>query len=164
MSCKVSDQQIMEIREGDPKRYDGYRGGTKIGDRFNVIYTLNPTFPSFTIAFDGGADISKKNNIDLSQSEIKFTSFASGSFIVIKTPQAGGSTSQTVLGKDFLITYGGQLIFQRYEDNNWIGMDSAMTRSPDTAITTVTQSFNCRHLTSDRFADIYKTILKKYSN
>ena len=164
MSCEISDQQIMEITNGAPRRYDGFRGGPKVGDRFNVIYTLDPTIHTLTVTFDGNNAINKSQVIDFSKGEAKFTSSGYGSFITIQTPITTNVTSRTVLGKDFLSIYSGQIIIQRYQGARWMGMDNSMTRSPSTAISATTQSFDCRHLTSDRFADIYKTVLKKYSN
>ena len=40
-SCKVLDQQILEVMDGKSSRYSGYKGGGSIGDTFKLSFSYD---------------------------------------------------------------------------------------------------------------------------
>ena len=124
VSCKIIDQEIMEMEEGESKRYTGYKGKPKIGEYFYLKFEIIDAMvtPNFHIYVEVGEDENKFTDFSLPHSSyeerITYTySFRNSDPLVVYS--ASFSSYLIRLDSELTIDSGVSLSMRRYYKDDW---------------------------------------------
>ena len=124
VSCKIIDQEIMAMEEGESKRYAGYKGKPQIGEYFYLKFEIEDAMvtPNFHIHVEVGEDENKFTSFSFPHSSyeerITYTySFRNSDPLF--TDSASFSSYLIKLDSDMPIESDASLSMRRYYKDDW---------------------------------------------
>jgi len=154
MSCKVTDQIIMEVKEGKPKRYSHYNNKPKIGDKLSLIYQTVGEKIKFQLKHPSEEYFNTQINADKGEIKSRIASFYSGGDILKYFLQRLTIRKDSLSFQTYNIAGGYSLELKRYYKSDWEGIFTAIYGGKPQVIT-----LDCRNIT-DKINEIierYKT-------
>ena len=122
MSCKITDQIIMEVKEGKPKRYSHYNNKPKVGDKLSLIYQ---TFGE-KIKLQLKHPLEEQFNMSINAEKVdinsKIASFYNSSETLKYFHESFTLRKDSLDVKYFIIAGGFSLYMKRYYKNDWEGV------------------------------------------
>jgi len=143
MSCLVTGQNLMIVKDGKANQYDGFRDQVKLGDPIYIDYGLHFNLLKISLS-------DKKRNNQMVEAEVDIGS------ILTKVSEENGVFSisdlvgTTTIGDDFIMfknSIFGEVSMHRYYKEDWQGLYLLTDRdfTGNKTLTTHSIAVDCRH-------------------
>ena len=115
ITCKVVDQVVMSIEDGQSKKFSGIEDGLKEGEVFNINFSfsiIDPQYYNFEVDNDKLLMQISMNSEDLDMGLV----FTEG-----QINHKRGSTQRTIFSKEYILLEDllGMVVLKRYYKNDW---------------------------------------------
>jgi len=167
MHCKIKQQSIQQINDGEAELYNSFTGDLKVGDSFWLTYGLSN---GNVFRVNTGAGLKEESSfkfqieVGIPKSKAHIHVGETTSFISIIEQFMSTSVFKTLaLRKDsFRVGYVGNTILslRRYYKNDWMGTHTSQTALLGSPIIAHTYSFDCKHSTKDNYLKVFETFKK----
>ncbi len=155
MSCKITDQIIIKVKEGKPKRYSHYTNQPKIGDKLSLIYQTVGEKIKFQLKHDSAEYFDTSFFAQKGEIKSKIASFYNNSSRTLKYYLGRLTIRQDSLSfQKYNIVGGYSLELKRYYKSDWGGIFIGTYVGEPHVIT-----LDCRNITDkiDEIIERYKT-------
>ena len=166
MLCKITDQIIVEVEEGKPKRFSGYHNQPKVGDKLSLIYRTFGEQLKFQLKHPSNVYFDTNINAEKGEARFQVASFYDGSELLKYFFARLTIRKDSLSFQKYNIAGGYSLELERYYKSDWGGIFTAIYMGEPQVIT-----LDCRHRTDkiDEIIERYETypgklVIKNKSN
>ena len=154
MSCKITDQIIIEVKEGKPKRYTNFRNEPKVGDKLSLIYQSIGESVKFQLTHPSEEYFNTAIGAEKADINTQVASFYHGDDFLKYTLGRLTVRKDSLSFQKYNIAGGYSLELDRYYKNDWGGIFTAIYAGEPHVIT-----LDCRNIKDkiDEIIERYKT-------